>query len=75
MAPKGGKDSSKGKGKPAAGDGKGKDEEKKGGGKLKGAQQVNVRHILVCLRGVGHDMAWANCCFYSARSIRRRKRR
>lgn len=51
MAPKGKADKSagkdKGKGKGKGGDG----EEKEKGGKVKGAQQVNVRHILVCRNG------------------------
>ena len=43
MPPKGGaKGKAAGKGKPA-------EEEKKGAGKVKGAQQINVRHILVSL--------------------------
>ena len=40
----------KGKNKGAAGKGKGKDTKaEEGGGKVKGAQQINVRHILVCI--------------------------
>jgi NIMA-interacting peptidyl-prolyl cis-trans isomerase 4 len=39
-ADKGGKDKGKGKGKGDA-------SEEKGAGKVKGAQQINVRHILV----------------------------
>jgi NIMA-interacting peptidyl-prolyl cis-trans isomerase 4 len=50
MAPKG-KTAEKGgaeKGGAAKGKGKGKADEEEKGGKVKGAQQINVRHILVC---------------------------
>jgi NIMA-interacting peptidyl-prolyl cis-trans isomerase 4 len=47
MAPKG---KAADKGAAAKGKGKGKaDEKEEKGGKVKGAQFVNVRHILVCL--------------------------
>lgn len=45
MAPKGG---AKG-GKAAGGKGKPAEDDKKGAGKVKGAQQIDVRHILVRL--------------------------
>ena len=45
MAPKGG---AKG-GKAVGGKGKPSEDDKKGAGKVKGAQQIDVRHILVCL--------------------------
>jgi NIMA-interacting peptidyl-prolyl cis-trans isomerase 4 len=36
------------KGGATKGKGKGKTDEEEKGGKVKGAQQINVRHILVC---------------------------
>jgi NIMA-interacting peptidyl-prolyl cis-trans isomerase 4 len=46
MAPKG---KAADKGGAAKGKGKGKADEEEKGGKVKGAQFINVRHILVCL--------------------------
>lgn len=64
---KGGAAKGKGKGKPA-------EEKEEKGGKVKGAQFVNVRHILVCnsrssIRKRGEGLMGG-----SARNMRRRKR-
>jgi hypothetical protein len=57
MAPKG---KAAEKGSSAKGKGKGKADAEEKGGKVKGAQQINVRHILVrsldqSVRGMGSD--------------------